>query len=421
MNILYKIVVFALLSIGLEATSLKELINITLKNSSSIKAMNYLVRSKEQSFKSVSNIYSPTLNIGASYTKLDIDVPSNRVGSTAVGFAKFEMSLYDGGKNEAIKRQKRYEFDKSKFDKNAYTKELLRQVITLFFQIKNIEANLLAYNEKQKALMAELKRAKQKYDIKMVTLDEVLKFKSALEANRYLIEELKYQKIDMLKNISLLVGKNITKLDVAKLPDISHLKYQPSPHIKSLQSSLKSADENIKLAEMIKKPKIKLEDSISIYEYSDYNSNILKDLPDTQNQFTLTFSLNLYDTVSKHKKESAMLAKLSKKEELNFALSKEKTIFELSKRKLQTKLLKINSAKEALAAAKSVYKIIKTKYQNGIVDNIAYLDALSKTTTAKAEYLTSQNEYEIAKADYYFNSGRDYKEILKVIIRGAIN
>ncbi len=418
MNILYKIVIFALLSIGLEATSLKELINITLKNSNNIKAMNYLVKSKEQSLKSVSNIYSPTLNIGASYTKLDIDVPYNRVGSTAVGFAKFEMSLYDGGKNEAIKRQKRYEFDTAKFDKNAYTKELLRQVITLFFQTKNIEANLLAYNEKQKALTAELKRAKQKYDIKMVTLDEVLKFKSALEANRYLIEELKYQKIDILKNISLLVGKNITKLDATKLPDISHLQYRPSSHIKSLKSGLKSAEENIKLSQVIKKPKIKLEDSISRYEYSNYNSNILKDLPDTQNQFALTFSLNLYDTVSKHKKESAMLAKLSKKEELNYALSKEKTLFELSKRKLQTKLLKINSAKEALAAAKSVYKIIKTKYQNGIVDNIAYLDALSKMTTAKAQYLTSKNEYEIAKVDYYFNSGRDYKEILQILNLG---
>ena len=415
MNILYKTAIFILLSVSLYATSLKELIDITLKNSSNIKAMEYLTKSKEENFKSVSNIYSPTINIGASYSKLDIDVPTSKVGATAVGFAKFEMSLYDGGKNASIKRQKRYEFDSAKFDKSAYIKELLLQVTTLFFQIKNIEASILAYNEKSKALKAELQRAQQKYDIKMVTLDEVLKFKSALEANRYLIEELKYQKIDMLKNLSLLVGKSITRLDDARLMDVLNLRYQPSPHIKSLKSGLKAADENVKLAMMIKKPKIKLEDSINHYEYSDYNSNILTDLPDNQNQFTLSFSLNLYDTTSKHKKESAMLAKLSKKEELNYALSKEKTLFELSKRKLQTELLKIKSAKEALTSAKSVYKIIKTKYQNGVVDNIAYLDALSKMTTAKAQYVTSKNEYEIAKANYYFNSGRDYRQILQFL------
>ena len=134
MNILYKTVIFIFLSITLEATSLKELINITLKNSTNIKAMEYLTKSKEESFKSVSNVYTPTVNIGASYSKLDIDVPTSKVGATGVGFAKFEMSLYDGGKNEAIKRQKRYEFDSAKFDKNAYIKELLLQVTTLFFR-----------------------------------------------------------------------------------------------------------------------------------------------------------------------------------------------------------------------------------------------------------------------------------------------
>ncbi len=415
MNTLYKIVIFVLLSVGLQATSLKELINITLKNSSNIKSMSYLVKSKKETLKSVSNIYAPTLNIGASYSKLDIDVLPTQIGSTGVGFASFEMNLYDGGKNEATKRQKEYEYSASKFDKNAYTKGLLQQVTTFFFQIKNIEANLLAYNEKSKALEAQYKRAKQEYDMKMVTLDEVLKFKSALEANKYLIEELKYQKIDMLRNLSLLAGKSITKLDSSKLPNILNLQYQPSSHIKSLQAGLKAANENIKLAGVIKKPKIKLQDTISRYEYGDYDSKIIKDLPDTQNQFALTFSLNLYDTASKHKKESAKLAKLSKKEDLNYAKLKEKTLFELSKRKLQTQRTKIKSAKEALVSAKSVYKIIKTKYQNGIVDNITYLDALSKMITAKAEYLTSLNDYEIAKTNYYFNSGKDYKEILQFL------
>ena len=142
MNILYKIAIFILLSISLEATSLKELIDITLKNSNNIKSMDYLTKSAKETLKSVSNIYTPTLNVGASYSRLDIDVLPTQVGSMGVGFASFEVNLYDGGKNEAIKRQKNYEYSASMLNKNAFIKGLLQQVTTLFFQIKKNERGL---------------------------------------------------------------------------------------------------------------------------------------------------------------------------------------------------------------------------------------------------------------------------------------
>jgi outer membrane protein TolC len=61
----------------------------------------------------------------------------------------------------------------------------------------------------------------------------------------------------------------------------------------------------------------------------------------------------------------------------------------------------------------SVYEIVKLKYQNGIVDNITYLDALSKKVYNLALYRQALNDYEIAKANYYFASGVEYKEVLK--------
>ena len=109
-----------------------------------------------------------------------------------------------------------------------------------------------------------------------------------------------------------------------------------------------------------------------------------------------------------------MLAKLVKKEQLNYAKSKEKIAFDLARKKLLTQKAKINSAKSALEMANSVYDIILTKYQNGIVDNIAYLDALSKKTTNRALYNQALNNYEIAKANYYFSSGVDYQKVLKM-------
>ena len=60
----------------------------------------------------------------------------------------------------------------------------------------------------------------------------------------------------------------------------------------------------------------------------------------------------------------------------------------------------------------TVYKIVKDKFDNGIVDNIAYLDALSKKTYNLALYKQALNDYEIAKANYYFTSGIDFKKVL---------
>ncbi len=416
MNTLYKnLILLVLVPLTLNATTLKDVLQMTLKNNANIKAMNYDIKSKEQILKSVSNIYNPTVNAGANYSRLDLDTRSTQVGATSVGYLKFGVDLYDGGKNISIKRQKNYELKATKLGANATTKEILLQTVTLFYQIRTVEENIKAYKEKSKTLYAQYKREKEKYDIQMITIDEVLKLQSEYESNNYIIEDLKYQRESLYENISLLAGQKIDSVDNSKLPEMMNLNYKPSSSIEALKVNLKAINENINQVNAIKKPKIKLEDTLNAYHYANYHENLLKDLPDTQNQLMLSFSLNLYDTSSSSKRQSAVLAKMVKNEQLNYAKSKEKMAFKLATRKLFTQKEKIKSAKSALEMANSVYDIIKTKYENGIVDNITYLDALSKKTTNMALYNQALNNYEIAKANYYFSSGVDYKLTLRTI------
>jgi outer membrane protein TolC len=414
MKILYKTVLLILLPLVLNATTLKEIMQITLKNNANIKAMNYDIASKKQTLKSVSNTLNPTIDLGANYTKLDLDTRSSQVGATSVGYLKFGVDLYDGGKNSSIKRQKGFDLESTKLSTKESTKEILLQVVKLFYEIKTVDENIKAYKDKSKTLNAQYKKEKEKYDLNMVTIDEVLKLSSEYESNNYIIEDLKYQRDDLYQNLALIAGKKISKIDNSKLPDIQNLNYTPSDSIKALQNNLFAINENIKQIEAIKKVKVKLEDSVNIYHYDDYDEGVLKDLPDQQNQLMLSFNLNLYDSSTSYKKQSAVLAKLVKKEQLNYAKSKEKIVFDLARKKLATQKAKVNSAKSALEMANSVYDIILTKYQNSIVDNIAYLDALSKKTTNQALYNQALNNYEIAKANYYFSSGVDYKEVLKM-------
>jgi len=413
MNILFKGVLLGMSVIALQAITLKELIDKTLQNNQNLKANEYSSKAKQKVFESVKNIYNPNLIVGASYNRLDFDVRNTQVGITTTAFAKFSVNLYDGGKNKALKKQKLYEFKAQKFQNVTDTKQTILNLVTLYFNLKTIEENIKVFKEKNKALKAQYDRMKSKYDIKMATIDEVLKFKSEYESNLYTIEELKYQKEELLQNIELLSGVKIDKIDTSTLPEVE-VGYNETSDIKALKENLKANEENINITKSIKKPQIKLEDSYNLYGYDKYDTKLLKDLPDKQNQFSLTLTYNLFDTSSKSKIESAKLIKLATANKLSFAKAQAKMEYLLAKKKLQTQKLKLKSLKSAVEMANSVYEAIKNKYENGVVDNITYLDALSKKIYNLALYKQALNDLEIAKANLYFKSGVDYKEILKV-------
>ena len=411
---LYRYIVLLLMVTSyIDATSLKEIIQSTLKNNQNIKASMIDSRAKGKIYNSTENIYNPTLSAGINYSKLDIDTREIQVKDTLLGSLKLGVDIYDGGRNSATKRQKSYEYQASKLDSVTTKKETILQVVTLFFQTKTAMQSIEVFKEKSITLKAQYQRMKTKYDIKMVTIDEVLKLRSEYETNQYAIEELKYQKEELLETISLLSGQKIRNLDNSTLPNVKNLTLHESERLQSLNLSLKALDENVKIVESSKNVQVKLEDSLNLYNYNDYNENLLGDLPKTQNQLNISVTYKLFDTTTKHQVEAAKLAKLSSNERVIFARNQEKSTFALAKRKLRTQQLKINSLKSAVEMGESVYKLVKVKYQNGTVDNITYLDALSKRTFNKALYQQALNNYEIAKANYYFSSGLDYKKVLK--------
>jgi len=388
----------------LNADGLKDIIKYAIDNNNNIKAVELESQAKQKTYESVDNIYKPTATIGASYSKLDMDVRESQVGNTAVGFLKFSVELYNGAREKSLKAQKKYEHKEALFSTKMRKKELALQVVTYFYQAKSIDENIKALREKSVTLTAELKRVKIKYDIKMITEDEVLKLQSEYEENEYNIQELEYQKTYMLKNLSLLAGKDIQELDDSTLPEVQNLEFSDSENIKAMQENIKALKENVNVISALKKPQLKLENSLNIYGYSDYK----------QNQLMLTLTYNLFDTSSIEKKQAAFLIKRAKDEQLYQLKKQEKINYELTKQKLQTQKAKIKSAKSALDMTNKLFEIIEIKYQNDVVDNIAYLDALSAKVINRAIYKQSLYDYEIAKANYYFTSGVNYEDVLSM-------
>jgi len=413
MKLYSSILLVASLSSFVQATTLKEMIDATLQKNENLKALHIETDAKQKNYESVSNSFKPSVVVGAKYTRLDLDTRAVQVGSTGVGFAKFELNLYDGGKGEALKEEKYNEFYASKFSSKATTKDTLFELISLYFQARTIIENIKVFQEKAKTLQAQYQRVQTKYEIKMTTIDEVLKLKSEYESNQYMIDDLSYQKEELFANLSLLSSLEITSLDSKGLPDVKELSYQKGEDIQSLEYAYKASKSVYKELKAIKLPQLKLEDTLSVYSYDEYNHKLLTDLPDTQNQLNLTLTYNLYDTTSSQKIASSKLQALSLSQKLSYTQKKAKMKFRLAKKKLYTQKKKIHSLKSALDMGESVYEMVNVKYKNGLVDNITYLDALSKKTYNEALYKQALNEYEITKAAYFLSSGVDFHTLIK--------
>ena len=413
MKLFNSLILIGSLAVSSNATTLKEMINSTLENNNNLKSEQIQSLSKQKIYKSVSNIYKPTVNVGVNYMKLDKDTRAVQVGATTTGFIKLGLDIYDGGASSSLKKQKEYEYKSSILDQTTNKKQTILNLVTLYFKAKTVNENINVFEEKSKTLKAQYDRIKTKYDISMATKDEVLKLQSEYETNQYTIEELKFQKEELLQNLSLITNSKITTIDNSTLPDINNINLRKSENIKSLEYTIKAQEENKNISSSVNKPKLKIENTLNYYKYNDYNERILTDLPEIQNQLMVSLTYNLYDTSSKNKIESLNLLKLSSKEKLQYAKNNEMMNFNISKKRLETQKLKLKSLKSAVEMGNSVYTIVKDKYDNGIVDNIAYLDALSKKTYNLALYKQALNDYEIAKANYFFASGIDFKEVLE--------
>jgi outer membrane protein TolC len=66
-----------------------------------------------------------------------------------------------------------------------------------------------------------------------------------------------------------------------------------------------------------------------------------------------------------------------------------------------------------LKAAQSTYSVIRQKFEVGLVDNIAFLDALAQRTLADARYKETVYDYEVRKSIYYYYAGKDPKEFIR--------
>jgi outer membrane protein TolC len=133
-----------------------------------------------------------------------------------------------------------------------------------------------------------------------------------------------------------------------------------------------------------------------------------------QHTLQLSVGMRLYDGGAIGKQSEAVrYHMLALQAQAVYALKEQKMNARLARKQLQTTHAQIRSARSALKAARSHYRTVRKQFEASLVDQVIYLDALTRLNQAQARYQATRYTYEIHKAVFYFYNGHDPKRYVR--------
>jgi outer membrane protein TolC len=407
-----KIVFLSFVPLFLHAYTLQELVELS-HNNRLIDSSKHTVESAQSSYESIKSSYLPTLDIDASYAHASKESPAVS-RDTIRGAASFKYTLYDGGKRGDLYSQRALKIDSSKSSLESAKNELSLDITKDYFNYLSLLSDKEATEAQINQLEAELDRLKNFYEVGSATKDELDKIDSRVKNAILSKHEIELELIKITHSLEYLTLKNDISIDSGSTIKEFSGEVKPRADIVSMKKDVESLMYEASASKSTNYPTIFFDDTISKTKY--YFNDKSKEsgfLIKNQNIASLNLSWNILDfgaTTSEY--ESKYSAYLSQKSILEHEEHKASVDLKLAQESYSIALKKIDAASATLEASKETYELIKVKFENGAVDNVAYLEALSEVYDATKAYHRALNDAEIKKAEVIYFSGKDIKEFL---------
>jgi len=395
----------------LYSQNLEELVNLSIQNKLVDSSIQNLDSIKDE-YRSVKSSYLPSLDVGAGHSITDNETASLAKNSSKA-YASLNYVLYDGGKKSDIYDS--YESTIKSADESvlALKNEIALNVINYYYDyLSNISKKEAKIKEIEQ-LDSQLQRLSRFLDAGTTTEDEVQKIISRLENAKVVLQEIELNMQTIVHNLEYITGQEV---NIQSGSSISEFK---SDNEKDLRFDLKSIEFDLqtKLANSRSEksaylPTITLDNTYTYYD-NNYEGNYSNDF-EHQNILSANLKWNLFSFgKTKYKYESKYKEYLSEKSKFEYEKNKADTDLKLALKAYDISKLKIKSAEANVKAADATFDVIKSKYENGLIDNVAFLESLSEKSDALSQLKTSQNELEIKKANIIYHSGKKLQEYIK--------
>lgn len=413
LKIIQKAIFLAFLSLPVSASNLKEFINLSQNNEQYfIKEMQnrQTILENSQVFRS----YLPSLSLNAAY------VANNKdrfiIDPQESLFAKLSLNilLFDGGAREATLRALQSKEKLSFLNKEQSRNYLALNAITLYFNTLSLEKIILANEQKVNFLQSNFERLQKFYNAGLSSKDELESIRAKYHLSLLELSQNKLKFASIQKEIRILSNTDFKPKGEAYLDNPTQEKSQNYEVLKA-KEQINLSEENLNLAKAKYFPKFYIQNNFGFYK-NNYNPKIppiYANLADEflerhsqSNQFILGLEWKLFDfnaRVKEIEKERLGVQIANANARFNERKNKEELIY--LKQSLNFLKEQISALKLSLEAANLAFESVDKKYKAGLVSYVEYLGALETKFKAQGDLELAINEFEITKANYYFNAG----------------
>lgn len=408
-----KIYFIFLVPLFLSAQNLEELVNLSIQNKLVDSSQKSLDSIKDE-YKSIKSGYMPSLDVGANHSITDKETTSVPKNSSKT-YASISYELYDGGKKSDVYDSYESNIKSSEKSLEALKNDISLNVVTYYYNYLSYISQKEAKEKEIEQLDSELTRLSRFLDAGTTTEDEVQKIISRLESSKVTLQELELELLTILHNLEYITGEKVTISAGSNVKELENnaqndLRFD----LKSLEYNVEAKLANSKSEKSAYLPTITLDNTYSYYDSNFDNKAYESNAIDHQNIASANLKWNIFSFgETKYKYESKYKDYLSLKSQLEYEKNKANVDLELAIKSYEISKLKIKSSEANLKAATTAYDVIKSKYQNGLIDNVAFLESLSEKFTALSQLKTSQNDLEIKKAKILYYSGKKLEEYIK--------
>ena len=390
------------------AGNLPELLKLAEQNKQ-VEASRYQLEAAKENEYATKSGYLPSLSFGANQT---YNQQENMLSpeKSRTGAATLSFTLYDGGKREAQFSKQDALVKSATFSLASTQNNVSLNVIYYYFNYLSTLASKTATLQKLEQLHAERLRLEKFVSVGVATEDELQKIISSIEQSKVDLLTMENTLNNISNTLEYLTGESVhVELGSSVVFNQTVQDDVRRFDILALEQSVQSAQADVKIAKSPHLPTIKIEDTYSRFK-NDYGNPAWNSDENHQNTVQLSLQWKIFDFGSTSAgAQAAQKTYLAKSSELAYEKHKAKASLKSAQNSYQTALAKIEAGKARLHASEMTYELVKKKFQQGIVNNVTYLDALSDKFNAQAQLQTALNEVEYQKAVLLYEMGQEIK------------
>lgn len=322
--------------------------------------------------------------------------------------------VFDGFRHSDLAKAQNHRINAASVMLDYEKESLSLQATRLFFNIRTQRAVIKVSEQKIKQLKNESERLQKLYDARIVQEDLLESVKAALAMSQYELELHKQNHTKMLYAMRTLTGLDLDKAEAVGFKEPQTVKETTTKAIQAQELEVLALESQADAETSSYLPQVVLQDTLTNTTYYESSFSSSFSIPETINKIEVVAQMTLLDFSAKSEsKQKMLLQKKAMQAELSYQKKALVNEQKLSFIGLLTGKEKMRSALLNLTASQKSYEFREKSFKANLIDSTQYLDALTKYTQAQALYEQSKNDYEIAKALYYFNHDITLKEQIK--------